>query len=737
LLNKSSTKPLETLPGTSDPVLDRPLTLKELTDVIFRAKWGKACGPDRIQIELLKHASPAVVKILFDIMQLIFKNAIFPNVWTINYLKAIYKKGSKDDPDNYRGLAIAPAISKIYCTILLQRLETHVTKNKIISLNQIGFQRGYRASDHIYLLKTIVNKILTRGKRLYAAFIDFKKAYDTVDRSILLKSLHNSGIQGNFLFNLQAMYQRVSYSIKTNGRTMNPIESNLGLKQGCPLSPLLFNIYINDIGDYLKDNEEGDLSVYGTNINHFLYADDLVLLADSKEKLQEHLYGLSEFAKAKELTVSTKKSVVMVFSKSGRKTSDTFSYNNTKLESVQSFTYLGVDISASGSFSSGIKSLVTKAKKAMIPLYRTIVQFDLPFKNVHKMFTSLIEPILLYNSENWACMTSKEIERCKNDNNRIYELTLGAPATIAQLKFLKFALGVNKQCPTMAVLGETAEVPLLLKGFHRMLTYWNRTKEMGDETLVKKAYLENVASNSNWCQTIQILNSSHDLHNGDIEEAKFFMVARKRLRDNFTKYWRNRIDDRSKEKKLHFYSQVKHEFTMDQYLDLPAFRDRQRITKFITSDHCLGIEKGRHNNKPREERVCKACDGEAIEDEEHFILDCAAYKDIRQSCLNFQTPPGIGKDDRIRHIFRSNNPTDINNYLATALKHRDKLVNFHVTELSLCFMRITIRRGADTRTAKSSTKLQTNILDNNKMRISRKGTRLHPYTRPSKPPPED
>ena len=244
LLNKSTTRKYKAEPGTPNPLLDQPLILKELVEVIKRAKWGKASGPDHIEIELIKDFPPEVVKILFKLMQIIFNNALFPTVWSVNYLRAIYKKDCKEDPNNYRGLAIAPILSKLYCMILLKRLEDYVIEQKIISPNQIGFQRGYRTADHVFLLKTLVNKAFKHKKKVYAAFIDFKKAYDTVDRTILLETLHKNGVQGNFLSNLEAMYQHVSYKIKLNNCTLDPIASNLGLKQGCPLSPLLFNIYI-------------------------------------------------------------------------------------------------------------------------------------------------------------------------------------------------------------------------------------------------------------------------------------------------------------------------------------------------------------------------------------------------------------------------------------------------------------------------------------------------------------
>ena len=114
----------------------------------------------------------------------------------------------------------------------------------------------------------------------------------------------------------------------------------------------------------------------------------------------------------------------MVFNKAGRKCRDTLFYDNKPLETVQSFTYLGVEFVPSGTFSFGIKALVAKAKKAMMPLFRTITQFNLPFKNVIRMFTALVEPILLYNAENWACMTKKQLDSCIKDHNIIYEMSL-------------------------------------------------------------------------------------------------------------------------------------------------------------------------------------------------------------------------------------------------------------------------------------------------------------------------
>ena len=119
---------------------------------------------------------------------------MYPSSWSNNFLKAIYKKGAADDPANYRGLAIGSVLAKLYSTILLNRIEIYATTKGIISVNQIGFIKGCRTADHIYLLKTLITKYTKNRGRLYAAFIDFKKAYDTVNRDTLLKNLKENGI---------------------------------------------------------------------------------------------------------------------------------------------------------------------------------------------------------------------------------------------------------------------------------------------------------------------------------------------------------------------------------------------------------------------------------------------------------------------------------------------------------------------------------------------------------------
>ena len=178
LLNKTGAK--LHMPGciTPNPAMDAPLAMEELTEALGNAKTGKTFGPDLIYIEHIKNSPDNVIRTLLKTFNSVYCHALYPKVWTVNFLKPLYKKDAKDDPDNYRGLAIASALSKLYSMVLLQRLESIIATKSTLASNQIANRKGYRSADHVFLLKTLIDKSTRQNKKLYAAFIDFKKAYD-------------------------------------------------------------------------------------------------------------------------------------------------------------------------------------------------------------------------------------------------------------------------------------------------------------------------------------------------------------------------------------------------------------------------------------------------------------------------------------------------------------------------------------------------------------------------------
>ena len=390
--------------------LDFSIKCEEISKAIKCLKTSKAAGFDNILNEFLISGKESLLQPLCIIFNRIFTSHTYPSMWSINFLRPVHKRDDRKDPDNYRGIAVGSCLGKLYSYVLLNRLELHIKEHDLIKNNQIGFMKGKQPADHMFVLKSLVDNIVKyKKKRMYAAFVDFKKAYDTINRGKLFLKLRQAKVGDTFLNSLKSMYSSVKYCVKlTNGYT-NPISSDKGLKQGCVLSPMLFNLFIDDIGN-IFDKTCCPVALGDIELNHLLYADDLILLSTSPEGLQNCLNALGTYSQQWDLTVSIKKSKTMVFNPLGKLITDnTFSYLGKPLEMVKEFSYLGIAFSMSGSFSNAIQTLKDKANKAMYPLVDTVFKFSLGVPTSMNLFEKLIQPVVLYGSEIWGALSHHQL----------------------------------------------------------------------------------------------------------------------------------------------------------------------------------------------------------------------------------------------------------------------------------------------------------------------------------------
>jgi hypothetical protein len=269
-------------------ILNSPITHDEVTKSIFRAKLCKASGIDEIPAEVLKNQG--VIDYLTGLFQQCFKSGQVPTAWKQNLISPIPKGSStnKLDPTTYRGLHLISAVCKTYCDILNIRLTTWAELNGKIVDEQNGFRKARNCLDHLFTLTTIIEDRLRRRKKLYCCFVDARKAFDKVDRNLLWSELIHKGVNGNFLQALRSLYDGYQCAIKIRGHITSWFDAPGGVKQGCLLSPILFNLYINTLGTAVRDSGIG--AEYGGNTTGILlYADDVVLLADSETDLQNLL----------------------------------------------------------------------------------------------------------------------------------------------------------------------------------------------------------------------------------------------------------------------------------------------------------------------------------------------------------------------------------------------------------------------------------------------------------------
>ena len=355
------------------PILDKDFSLNEVLAGIKSLKKGKASALDAISNDMLHCiGKSSAVLVLVEIFNKLLKFQLFPSQWATGIIVPLHKSGEVEDPNNYRGITLNSYISKLFTLLLNNRLTTWCEEKQLIHYNQIGFRKGFRTSDHAFTLKTMIDEAFRNKQKLFACFVDFRKAYDTVWRNGLLYKLLKNNVSVKFVNLIRNMYKELQLCIALPNGLSLPFSSKVGLKQGCNLSPLLFNIFINDIPN-LIDNSDGDPPLLGNlPVSCLLYADDLVLLSRTQEGLQKSIEGLNKFSKKWYLEVNQKKTKCMVFSKGRPKQFPEFCFGNKTLEFCDEYCYLGVLFSRTGSLKSAAKFLTEKATNAMFALIRNL-----------------------------------------------------------------------------------------------------------------------------------------------------------------------------------------------------------------------------------------------------------------------------------------------------------------------------------------------------------------------------
>jgi len=475
---------------------------------------------------------------------------------------------------------------------------------------------------------------------LYVCFVDFKKAFDRVWQNALLYKLKRLGI-GTLFFNLiKSMYSKINLAVKSSGTLSNLFGSNIGIRQGDPLSPIFFNIFINDLPDIFTENSYPP-KLLKTSIPALMYADDLILLSCSKEGLQSSLNNLENYCNIWALDVNMNKTKVIVFNSTSKTIKGEVFFNGKNVEFVRQYTYLGVTFSSGGKFTDAKQSLTGKGLKAYFKLCKSLGRNTPHIKMSLHIFEHVVKPILLYGSEIWGCFdtSSRKLLRC-DPCYRITKAFDNITQNTVCMKFYKFILGLPRSADNNAILGELGQYPLYNDIVCRMLKYWVRLESLPDDHLLKEAYLCNLQlqEKGTWGSSIRYILEELKLNEFWINKPKNNSVvnkAKKSLKENFENVWlKDLFNDNRKiighKRKLRTYRTFKINFELENYLSvIKNVEYRQNLLRFRISSHKLQIETGRYPYKPEHERTCKVCKTDVIENEYHFLLDCTAYDALK------------------------------------------------------------------------------------------------------------
>ena len=631
-------------------ILDEDITLEELECAIKHLKPGKAVAEDSIANEFLKSSRPVTRATILHLFNECLRIGAYP--WNTSLVTPLHKKGSLHDPNNYRAIAVASNIGKLFSSILLQRLISFRKISNADTKNQLGFCKEAQTSDHILTLTTCINKYLYHNNkgRVYACFVDYAKAFDTVCREALLYKLWHIGIQGRFFRCLDFMYSNSTAKVRLLSKLSEKIEIHCGTEQGHPMSPELFKCFINDLSEKLNkipDNIAVPL-LDKAKVSHLLWADDLVLLALDAQSLQHMLNILHTYCIEWGLSVNLDKTAVMVFNKASRllKDSHGLTYGNNPIPSVREYCYLGIAFTLNGSLNIAQQKLKQKGMRSYFSLKSMIDIRPLKRSIIFKLFDSLILPIASYGCQVWFTETWFVKNLTENATGSLLTPAAKDPIERIHLSFLKWNLGVGSKTSNAAVWGDTGRHPLVVKVSKQVLSYFERVKSMAtnnDDCLVKHAFKEQKNLNMSWYRRLSQLKDILQSHSET--RLNYPSQYRARLMGDFEETWqREKLCNR----KLGFYNSIKSTFEAEKYIDANlSHKNMKRIAQLRTSSHKYSIETGRYGSKHGNviNRICDFCcteDKEAlellkecpffdpiIEDEWHVLNTCPRYSSAR------------------------------------------------------------------------------------------------------------
>ncbi len=459
------------------------ITENEMNKAIKRLKRNKAMGPDRIPNEALIETGPDARKQIIQVFNQTNRAKSMPELWQEGELNRIYKgKGKKGKCSNERGITVSSNLGKLYERIINERIKTKVN----MTWAQAGGRQGAATTDHILLMKEVIETSLKKKDTVYMVFLDVTKAFDKAWLSGILHVLYNCGLKDRHWLLAKNLNQNLKAKIKTKYGHTRTISISNSIRQGGVLSVILFGLLMDQICKEIPQDQAG-IKIEGTDlqINSLLWVDDVILFENDPKKLQGMLDIVDHVAKTYHLEFGESKSKAMKIGKS--KDRPTFKLGDMTLEYVEQYKYLGYLQNEKNTNNSHMKSLKGKIEAAYQKTLSLATNPTLKYVEMQAIWITVetcIIPIITYAGEVMDLKRKKD----QKELNRMLENIIK--------RILKVPIGT----PTEALYVETGMIPptaMIEKNQTNMCTRLMK----GDNPWMKK--MVDPEKQSGWIQRIR------------------------------------------------------------------------------------------------------------------------------------------------------------------------------------------------------------------------------------------
>ena len=435
---------IATMP-TLEPILhlDDPPSMEELEAALSRLKPRKAGGLSGILPELILCGGPVLRDKLLTLMRAVWREGEVFQDWRDAVIVPVPKKGNLQSCDNWRGISLLDVVEKVLGRIIQNRLQ--VVAETLLADSQCGFRKGRGCVDMIFVARQLMEKAREHGDSLFIMFVDLKKAYDSVPRNALWTVLTKCGVPSTMLSIIRSFHDGMQAGVRVGGTVTDSFEVRNGLRQGCTMAPVLFNVYFNAMvgmwrgqsgeagvpilyrhGRRLVGDRTAKSRLLKVHVTESQFADDLAMYTVTREALVSASKRFVRLASCFGLTVSLPKTKgLAVGSALSEDDVSPVSVDGGQIEMVHEFTYLGSKLSYDGEITPEVSCRIARASKAFGCLREPVfLNRTLSTDTKRAVYKAVVVSILLYGAETWT-LKAPDVRRLNSFHNRCVRTILG------------------------------------------------------------------------------------------------------------------------------------------------------------------------------------------------------------------------------------------------------------------------------------------------------------------------
>ena len=390
---------MKSSPGTEEIP---EFTEEEVERAIKRMKRHKAQGVDGITSDIIKLGGPMVLTYLTNIFNNILRTKQIPDSWHEAKIVILFKKGDPKDIKNYRPISLLSHSYKIFTRLLQTRIERTLDENQ--PREQAGFRKGYSTSDHLQALNQIIEKSNEYNLPLCIGFIDYEKAFDTVEHFAIFEALRKTNVNETYINILQNIYNQATARVHLDKLVSTEFQIHRGVRQGDPLSPKLFTAVMEEV--FKKAEISEGVNVDGENLSNLRFADDVALLNETSKQMEKHMNNLNSESMKVGLKIHKGKTKYMT----NYADNEDILIGQQKIEKVTEFKYLGQTTHLKDTTKEEIYARIRAGWSCFGKNKEILQDKQLPISLKKQVMDQCILPTMTYGCQTWSLnkqMTNK------------------------------------------------------------------------------------------------------------------------------------------------------------------------------------------------------------------------------------------------------------------------------------------------------------------------------------------